>query len=186
MRRWVAVIALAAVFGAADQLLGARSYVVGFWATGVSLLSAPWLLAAFFAGWSQPTARGAAILGAASTLAALVGYWVMTLSPIEGAAFTLAGVRGLFVGQAVYAAGAVVAGPLFGGLGHRWRTRRDWVSALAAALVVCCEPLAHAAVGTAVSFRGVWAAEVGVGLSMALYVVVAVSRRATAGPSTRP
>jgi hypothetical protein len=179
MRRWLLVIALAAVFGAADQFLGARSYVVGFWATDVSLLSAPWLLIAFLAGWSQPTAKGAAILGAASTLAALVGYWAMTLSPIEGAVVTLGGVRALVVGQAAYAVGGVVTGPLFGWLGHRWSTRHDWMSALAAALVVCCEPLAHAAAGATVSFRDIWAAEVGVGLSMALYVVVAVSRRAT-------
>lgn len=177
MRRSLWVIASAAAFGAADQFLGARAYLVGFWATDVSLLSAPWLLVAFLAGWSQPMAKRAAILGAGSTLAALAGYWAMTLSPIEGAVVTLAGVRGLLVGQAAYAAGGVVTGPLFGWLGHRWRTRRDWMSALAAALVVCCEPLAHSAAGTTVTFRGVWAAEIGVGLSIAFYAVVAARRR---------
>lgn len=74
---------------------------------------------------------------------------------------------------------APLTGPLFGWLGYRWRTRRDWRSALAAALVVCCEPLAHAAVGTSVSFNGVWAAEVIAGLVMALYVIATTRLRTT-------
>jgi Family of unknown function (DUF6518) len=177
VRRSLLPIALAVAFGAADQFLGARAWVVGSWATDASLLSAPWLLVAFFAGRSQPTAKRAVILGFVCTIAALVGYWAMTLSPIEGAVVTLRGVRGLLVGQSAYAVGGVVTGPLFGWLGYRWRTQRDWMCALAAALVLCCEPLAHAAAGTAVSFSGVWAAEVVVGLAMALYVVAATRRR---------
>jgi hypothetical protein len=178
VRRCLLAIAFAAAFGGADQFLGARAWVLGSWATDVSLLSAPWLLVAFVAGWSQPTAKRAAILGFVCTIAALMGYWAMTLSPMEGAVVTLRGVRGLLVGQSAYAVGGVLTGPLFGWLGNRWRTRRDWIGALGAALVVCCEPLAHAAAGTAVSFRGVWAAEVVVGLLMALYVVAATRRRA--------
>jgi hypothetical protein len=61
LRRFLLRIALAAAFGAADQFLGARSSVLGAWATEASLLSAPWLLVAFGAGWSQPTAKRAAI-----------------------------------------------------------------------------------------------------------------------------
>jgi Family of unknown function (DUF6518) len=177
MRRSVLPIALAAAFGGADQFLGARAWVVGSWAIDASLLSAPWLLVAFVAGWSQRTARRAVILGFVCTIAALVGYWAMTLSPIEGAVVTVRGVRGLLVGQSAYAVGGVLTGPFFGWLGYRWRTQRDWVSALAVALAVCCEPLAHAAAGVAVSFHGVWAAEVVAGLAMALYVVVAARRR---------
>lgn len=88
------------------------------------------------------------------------------------------GLRGLLIGQSVYVVGGLFAGPLFGWFGSRWRTRRDWRSALIVALVVCCEPFAHAAVGTAVSFHGVWAAEVVVGLAMALYVIAENRRRA--------
>jgi uncharacterized membrane protein (UPF0136 family) len=179
VRRSLLPIALAVAFGAADQFLGARAWVVGSWATDASLLSAPWLLVAFVAGRSQATAKRAVILGFVCTIAALVGYWAMTLSPIEGAVVTLRGIRGLLVGQSAYAVGGVATGPFFGWLGYRWRTERDWASALAVALVVCCEPLAHAAAGAAVSFDGVWAAEVVFGLAMALYVV-AVARRRTA------
>lgn len=179
MRRSLLPIVVAAAFGAADQFLGARAWLVGSWATDASLLSAPWLLIAFMAGWSQPTVRRALTFGFLCTIAALIGYWAMTLSPIEGAAVTLRGVRGLLGGQAAYAVGALLTGPLFGWLGYRWRTQRDWMSALLAALVVCCEPIAHAAVGTTVSFSGVWAAEVGVGLLIALYVFAATRRHMT-------
>jgi hypothetical protein len=171
MRRAAFAVVLAVVFGAADQYLGSRGFVLGFWATNVSLLSAPWLLVAFFAGWSQPTARRAVILGLVCTFAALAGYWAMTLSPVEGAQVSVRAVRGLLFSQSRLVVGGLLTGPLFGWLGYRWRTRRDTVSALAAALAVCCEPLAHAAAGSTVSFRGVWAAEIGVGLLMVLYVL---------------
>lgn len=121
--------------------------------------------------------KRAVLLGFVCTIAALVGYWTMTLSPIEGAVVTVRGVRGLLAGQTTYALGALLTGPLFGWLGYRRRTRRDRMSVLVAALVVCCEPLAHAAVGTTVSLDGVWAAEVGVGVLMALYGVATVRRR---------
>jgi len=179
VRRSLLPIVLAAAFGACDQFLGARFYVLGSWATDASLLSAPWLLIAFLAGWSQTTARRAMVLGFVCTVAALAGYCAMTLSPVEGAVVTLPGVRGLLAGQWRWALGGLLTGPLFGWLGHRWRTRRDWMSALVAALVVCFEPLAHAAAGTAVGFDGVWAAEIAVGLVMAVYVVAVTQRRTT-------
>lgn len=177
MRRGLLAITMAAAFGAADQFLGARSWLVGSWAVDASLLSAPWLLVAFFAGWSQPQAKRAVIFGFSCTLAALVGYVGMTLSPIEGAVVSLNEVRGLLVGQGAYVVGGLLTGPLFGWFGYRWRTCRDWRGALAAALVVCCEPLAHAAVGTDVNFHGVWAAEVIIGLLMVFYVIAATHHR---------
>jgi hypothetical protein len=180
MRRSLAAIALALVFGGADQLLGARAWVVGAWAVDASLLSAPWLLVAFVAGWAQASPRRAVVLGFTCTIAALAGYSAMTLSPLEGAVVTSTGVRGLLAGQGMYAAGALVTGPLFGWFGNRWRTHRDQRGALVAALAVCCEPLAHAAAGTAVGFHGVWAAEVVAGLGLALYVAGPTVRRGAA------
>jgi hypothetical protein len=179
VRRSVIPIALAAAFGAADQFLGARAWIVGSWAIGASLLSAPWLLVAFAAGWAQPTARRAVTLGFVCTLTALLGYWAMTLSPIEGAVVTLRSVGGLLVGQSTFAIGAVVTGPIFGWLGYRWGTRRDRLSGLAAALVVCFEPLAHALAGPAVSLNGVWETEVMAGLLMAIYAITVSQRHAT-------
>lgn len=104
----------------------------------------------------------------------------MTLSPVEGAQVTLSGVRGLLGSNLALVVGGVLTGPLLGSLGHRWRIRRDWMSALPAALAVCCEPLAHAAAGMPDGFGRVWPAEVAAGLLLALYVVAASRRRARA------
>lgn len=169
-------VVLAAAFGAADQYLGSRGFALGYWATQASLLSAPWLLVAFLAGWSQPTAKRAAILGLACTFAALGGYWAMTLSPMEGAHITARGIGGLVASQALLVVGGWATGPLFAWLGYRWRTRRDPVSALAVALAVSCEPIAHAIVGTSDSFGGVWAAEIIAGLLMAVYAISGARR----------
>jgi hypothetical protein len=79
-------LALAAAFGGADQYLGSLS--AHPLATDVSLLSAPWLLLAFIAGWTQREPRRAAFLGLACTLSALIGYGLMTLSPVEQARLT--------------------------------------------------------------------------------------------------
>jgi hypothetical protein len=172
VRRVLLLLAGSAAFGAADQFLGARASVVGAWAIDASAyLSAPWLLVALAAGWTQPTARRAMGLGLACTLAALAGYCAMTLSPVEGAVVTLAGVRGLLVGQWRWVAGALVTGPLFGWLGHRWRRRAELASGLVAAGVLLCEPLAHAVAGTHVTSRAVWVAETAAGLLVAAYAV---------------
>jgi hypothetical protein len=61
----------------------------------VSGLSAPWLLLPFLVGWTQERARRAAVAGLVVTLAALAGYFAMTLSPIEGVHFQASEVKGL-------------------------------------------------------------------------------------------
>lgn len=163
------VLALAAAFGGADQYLGSLAGHPS--ATALSLLSAPWLLVAFTAGWSQTTPKRAIVFGTAGTLAALGGYWLMTLSPVEGAELSARGFRGLLISQSVLVLGAFVTGPLFGWLGYRWRTDRWSVGALIAAGSLCLEPVAHAAVGSAIRSPDVWVSEVSVGLLMLIYVV---------------
>lgn len=171
------LVTAATVFGMADQFLGARASVLGFWAIDTSLLSAPWLLVAFVAGWSQETAKRALFLGLACTFAALAGYWAMTLSPVEGAEATSRELRGLLLSNSALIGFGFITGPLFGWFGQRWRSGRERKTALVAALAVCCEPLAHAAAGTAVTFSGVWAAETAAGVLLVLYVVIAGRRR---------
>src|SRR5438128_556317 len=119
MARALIAIAFAAAFGAADQYLGSFSAHPS--ATAVSLLSAPWLLVAFAAGWTQTAPRRAIVLGTVSTLAGLGGYWLMTLSPVEGAHLSVGAVRGLLYSQSILIVGAFLTGPLFGWLGNRWR-----------------------------------------------------------------
>jgi hypothetical protein len=164
-------IALAFSFGAADQYLG--SVLAHPWAADVSLLSAPWLVLPFLAGWTQRDPKRAAVLGLACTMSALLGYGLMTLSPMEGAELTVQTARGFVVSSSPVILGGLLTGLLFGWLGNRWRNDRAWLGALALALAVCLEPLARIAYGQAIRFRTVSLAEVVVGLAMVVYVAAA-------------
>src|SRR5438093_959824 len=115
---FVALI-LAAIFGAGDQYLGSLSWVP--WGADVSLLSAPWLVLAFLAGWTQRDPRRAAAVGLACTLAAVAGYGAMTLSPVENAVVTLRSISGFARSENDVIVGGLVTGPLFGWFGQQWR-----------------------------------------------------------------
>ena len=173
----VPAIVLAFAFGGADQYLG--SLLAHPWAADVSLLSAPWLVLPFLAGWTQREPRRAALLGLACTLSALLGYGLMTLSPVEGAELTVTTARGFVVSSSPVIVGGLFTGPLFGWFGNRWRSDRAWLGALAVAAAFCLEPLAREIVdgvlpaGHAISFRTVAVVEVAVGLAMIVYVAVA-------------
>jgi len=171
----VVALALAAVFGAGDQYLGSMSWHP--WAADVSLLSAPWLVLAFLAGYTQRDARRAMVLGFGCTVAAFAGYGLMTLSPVENAHLTATTVSGFARSEAPVELGALLTGPLFGWFGQRWRTRRAWLGALVTAGAVVLEPVAHLYAGSAIRFRVVWIAEVGVGLVLAAYFTTAARRR---------
>jgi hypothetical protein len=175
-------VILAGVFGAADQYLGSLTGHFGHfaWATDVSLISAPWLLLAFVAGWTRRDPRQAAAIGFAATLAALLGYMAMTLSPIENAHPSLAGVSGFVRSDPYVFIGSVVTGPLFGWLGHRWRVARSWQGAFVASLVLCLEPLAHILVREPIRWSTVALAEVAAGLVVAAYFGVVLRRQRTA------
>jgi hypothetical protein len=167
----------AAAFGAGDQYLGSLS--AHPWAADVSLLSAPWLVLAFLVGWTQREPRRAALLGFGSTVAALVGYGLMTLSPIENAQLTAQTVQGFAVSESRVLVGAVLTGPLFGWFGNRWRERRAWAGALVLAAAVCLEPLAHALVGSAIRIATISIAEAAAGAAMIVYIAAtAVGRHA--------
>jgi uncharacterized protein DUF6518 len=168
-------LVLAAAFGAGDQYLGSLTgsghpWAAG-WSTDLSLLSAPWLLLPFVAGGTQCEPRRAALLGLACTYAALLGYAAMTLSPVENAHLTLAGLRGFAVSERSVLLGGIVTGPLFGWFGQQWRTRRALAGALATAAALCLEPLARRAGVNPIQDRAVWLAEVAAGLAFAAAVL---------------
>jgi hypothetical protein len=177
------VLLLAAAFGAGDQYLG--SLVHHPWGADVASLSAPWVLLAFLAGATQRNPWRAALLGLASTFAALVGYFLLTDSPLEGAQYTLANTHGFFVSNAPVILGGIVTGPLFGWFGQQWRTRRAIAGAFVAAAAFCLEPLARRAAVRPLHMLGhgyavtnpigshiVIAAEVAVGFALVAAVVV--------------
>ena len=149
----IAIIA-AIAFGAIDQYLGTlRSSFL----TEVSGMSAPWLLVPFLAGACQSGHRRAVVVGLAATWLSVLAYVVMIVSPMEG---THLGPRppGLFgswnqlspglvlatlASQWLWFAGGLVAGPIYGWLGYRWRHHRTGVAALLAALPPLLEPAAR-------------------------------------------
>jgi hypothetical protein len=167
-------LTLAVLFGAGDQYLGSMSWVP--WAADVSLLSAPWLVLAFVAGWTQSTARRAALLGFGCTAAAFTAYGMLTLSPLENAQLTSATVAGFLHSEGRVIVGGVLTGPLFGWFGQQWRTRRAWLGAIATAGAVVLEPVARIPADREIRFRTVWIAEVAVGVAMIAYIAVARAR----------
>jgi hypothetical protein len=170
------------VFGAVDQYLGTIRF--GPWAWTVSGMSAPWLVLPFVVGMTQDRSRRAMAVGLVVTLAALVGYFAMTYSPMEGTPideflpgfWTIAstGYNPLWI------LGGIVTGPLFGFLGHRWRVERWWVSAALVAGALCLEPLARGVTGRLSPQPFVWGVEVALGavVAAASIAMVANARRA--------
>lgn len=174
------------VFGAADQYLGSRSWLLP-WSSGISLMSALWLALPFVVGMTQPRARRAMALGLVATLAALLGYLVMTYSPIENVPterFLGGVVRMATTGyNPVWILGGIVTGPLFGYLGHRWKVSRSWVSAALLTGALCLEPLALRSVGMLTTPPRVWGTEIVVGVLVGGAFAAAI---ATSRPVRRP
>jgi ABC-type transport system involved in multi-copper enzyme maturation permease subunit len=181
----VLAVVLAALFGAGDQYLG--SFSMHPWMADVSLLSAPWLVVGFLAGYTQRDPKRAVLLGLLCTFSALVGYGLMTLSPVENAQISGPAIAGFIRSQSRVIVGGIVTGPLFGWFGHRWRVDRAWLGALATGAAFCLEPLAHNLTGLPIRSSTVLWGEVAVGVAIAVYIVgqlATASRTANGRPST--
>ncbi len=157
-------------FGGVDQYLGSLAAVP--WLVDASLLSAPWLLLPFLFGCSQSTARRGVALGCVATASALVGYFVMTLSPLEGVHLHghFAPILALLRSECDVIVGGVVSAPLYGYLGFRWRTTKSWISAVLVGGAFCLEPLASALVGRLPQRTTVWVGEVAVGVLLTAWL----------------
>ena len=162
-------VAFAFLFGAVDQYLGSFSSLA--WATEISLLSAPWLVVPFLAGCTRPRRRDAMLVGLACTLAAIAGYGLMTLSPVQNAELTWQSASGFLRSQAPVIVGGCATGPLFGFLGSAWRFGGWTVAAVAPAAALCLEPLAHLALDDPVTVRWVAVVEAAVGGALVVAVV---------------
>jgi hypothetical protein len=173
-------LVLAALFGAGDQFLG--SFSMHPWMADVSLLSAPWLVLAFLAGCTQREPKRAALLGLGCTLSALIGYGLMTLSPVENAHMSVASVSAFIRSEGAVFIGGLVTGPVFAWFGQRWRVDRAWRGALTTAAALCLEPLTRISGDRAVRSSTVLLAEVAVGIAMATYVASKLLMSARIGP----
>jgi hypothetical protein len=170
---FLVAVAVGVVFGGGDQYLGSLAAIP--WLTSFSLLSAPWLVLPFVFGCTQLQPRRAMLIGALATGSALLGYFVMTLSPVE--AVHLSGnsnlILGLLRSESRVIVGGVVTGPFYGFLGQRWRTTRAWLSAVLVAGAVCFEPLVESSIGRLPRPAPVWISEVTVGVIMTGYFLTA-------------
>jgi Family of unknown function (DUF6518) len=178
------------VLGAVDQFLGTIHF--GAWATTVSGMSAPWLVLPFVVGVTEERSRRAMALGLVVTLAALVGYFAMTYSPMEGTpideflpGFWTIASTGY---NPFWVLGGMVTGPLFGFLGHRWRIARWWIGPALIAGALCLEPLARIVADRLAPTPIVWAVEVALGVTVAVASIpmIAAARRVDAVRSLPP
>jgi hypothetical protein len=169
---YLVAVVVGLAFGGGDQYLG--SLVALPWAWAVSGLSAPWLVLPFVFGCTQSHARRAALVGLVATASALVGYFAMTLSPVEGVHLGSNPrlVVGLLQSNVAVVLGGILTGPLYGLLGQGWHVRRAWLSAALVAGAVCLEPLAERAAGRPPGPSVVWAAEAAAGAAMAAFFAV--------------
>ena len=164
-------LVLSAAFGAGDQYLGS-GHVFGIgWPTAVSLLSAPWILLPFVVGATQRDPKRAALLGLACTYAALLGYCVMTLSPAEGAHFTVATFRAFAYSERTVLVGGLATGPLFGWFGQQWRSGKMLAGALLVAAALCFEPLARRISVNPIRYARVTVVEVVAGFLFGAFVI---------------
>jgi hypothetical protein len=180
---YVVVAAVAFVFGAVDQYLGGlwSSTHVGFWTTDVSAMSAPWLALPFLVGTRQRNGSSAGWSGAIATLSALLGYFVMTLSPIEGVAIRQIHPLAFAISQLHVILPALITGPLWGWFGHRWRRGRSWPIAALVAGAFCLEPLARTVYGQPFMYAGAAAAEVITGVLLMGWLVLSARQGPDAG-----
>jgi hypothetical protein len=171
---YLAAALVGLAFGGADQYLGSL-VTLGPWSAAVSAMSAPWLLLPFVFGATQRRRRRAMLLGLLVTVAALTGYFALTLSPLEGVPFSRfpADLVALAHSNLRNIVGGLVAGPAFGVLGHRWRATRSLSAAGLVALAFCLEPLARLAVGQLSWPTVVWGIEVAVGACLGGYFLIA-------------
>jgi hypothetical protein len=174
--RVAAALTASFVFGAVDQFLGGiwMAEHVGFWTISVSAMSAPWLALPFVVGCTQERAGRAARLGLAATVSALLGYFVMTVSPIEGVRLSSVVVSTYLRSQLHVILPGLVTGPLYGWFGYRWRTSRAWASAALIAGAFCFEPLARSLDGQPLGSTSVSVAEVMVGIIAAAFLAAQV------------
>jgi hypothetical protein len=183
---YVVAVVAGIVFGAADQYLGSlkAGSILGTWSWTVSGMSAPWLIVPFLAGMTQERRRRAMALGLVVTMAALVGYFAMSHSPMEGVPLDRFWGRVVTMVSTGYnplwIVAGILTGPLYGFLGHRWRVARSWTSAVLVASALCFEPLARGLAGMLSGPPLVWGVEVAIGAVGAVLfaLMIATSRRA--------
>lgn len=184
------VISAAAAFGLVAGLIHGNT---GGLRAAIGNVSTPWLLVALIPAWRAGSVVWGALIGTATTLTALVGFYVgLTISMyghlgdvhgvVRSFAFVLAANR-------IWFAAGLVSGPVCGALGAKLGAQRGWHRLLAISGVLMIAeiavvglvqgvelPVVHASWGVS-DWRG-YQVEAALGL---LAVAASLRRRFTAG-----
>ena len=180
---FVIAILVGLAYGGGDQYLGSLRPMLelGSWTPTAAQMSAPWLLLPFALGATQTNPRRAMLLGLVVTEAAMVGYMVMTVSPVENvplAAAPASAAAMMLAGHNIaWALCGLITGPAYGLFGQRWRVSRWWVSAVAVAGAFFFEPLARVAAGQLSPPSVVWWVEVAFGAAVTVYFAARLVQR---------
>jgi hypothetical protein len=173
------IIAVAGIYGAADQYLGSR-IGLGEWTVSVSQMSAPWLAIAFLAGTWPSRRLQAVAMGSLVTVAAVGGYLAMTLSPVEGVALQSVHWDLEVRSQLHVILPALITGPAFGWLGWYWRATQTRLPGLLMSAFFVLEPFVRFFDGALIDSRSlVWPAEIALGVMLAVALSLATRRPAT-------
>jgi hypothetical protein len=120
----VGVLAAGLATGAVTQL--GQSVLPAGWSQAANAIS-PWLLAAFLVGSAMPGRRSAIVVGVATLVFALVGYYAMTQLRY--------GIGGGTNSLVFWGIGAFAGGPVFGLAGNVWRAGAHRYRAIALGLL---------------------------------------------------
>jgi hypothetical protein len=152
--------------------------------------SAPWVVVPFLAGTRYPRVWQAALVGIATTLASLLGFYVAEAAILDLGEHPWYIDLKLTLGAGrFYGTWGLLSGALYGTLGGIWASRRPVVAAVAVGLAFLCEPLIVLFLWRAGIWGGdllfqypwMWISEVLIGLGAIAFVVAKAQ-----ASSTRP
>src|SRR4051794_15267461 len=148
--RPLVVVAVAALVGALMSWATAQGRTSVTTASSVrdaiGSLSTPWLVIPFLAGATRPQFRSGVLLGLASTIAALTGWYVYAAATQDlGGASLAIDLRLEFAANRLWFLLGLLSGPVFGGIGAWWRSSCRLSAGVVVAALLIGEPLLMAA-----------------------------------------
>jgi hypothetical protein len=149
--------------------------------------SAPWVVVPFLAGTRYPRVWQAALVGIATTIAALLGFYVAEAAILDlGPHPWYTDLRLTLGALRVYGTWGLFSGLLYGTLGGIWATRSLVAAPIAVGLAFVCEPLIVFLVvqkgvwgGDLLDYPWIWVTEVLIGFAAIAFVVAKGQDRPT-------
>lgn len=185
-RQTLVLIAIGVIFGVAVALVKGGSSGVR---DSVGNISAPWLLLPFFAGRMTRSGIRGAVVGAATCLAALVGFYIAEAFVLDLGGHTILTDLSLTLGAGrLYFLAGATSGPILGAIGGSDFGHRVGATAFVVGLVLIGEPIAvfgwlasarvsSSDTGMVVAYPALWIAEMVLGIVLCGFILFAGSRQ---------